>query len=418
MKINKVKLLVFLGSTLVVLYGVAAAFYGKVVAKDEAYKELAVFMEALAKINSDYVEVPDMTKVQEGAFRGLIDALDPYSAYLTKAQAQALEKRKASGGGTPGMVISKRADVLYVVSTVHGGPADTAGVRPGDYVIAVDGIGVEDKSILEVESMLGGVPGSTLKLTVFRGMRNKPVDIEITRQVPAEALVSGQLMEGGVGVLDVPSLSGEAVEQAQKKLRTLLSAGAQKLILDLRDCADGPPQAGAQVANFFIKSGIIYYSENNKGERVKVSEADPSLFVTAVPVVVLINGSTAGAAEIAAGALKDSKRATVLGEQSFGDGSVQTRLQLKSGSVLILTTAKHYTPSGKKIQEDESLRTTGIKPDVECPGDERRRDLMVESYYDDKDDDAKYRELREKIAKEQLEKALGVLANAAVKQAA
>jgi carboxyl-terminal processing protease len=407
--LHKGKLIVFLCSALIVLYVVSVAFYGKVVAKDEAYKELSVFMEALKKINDEYVETPDMSKVQEGAMRGLLEALDPYSSFLTKDEFQALAKRKASGMAGAGMIISKRADVIYVVSTEREGAAAEAGIRPGDYLVAIDGSGVDDKSILEVDSLLRGEPGSKVKFTVFRSSRTKPVEIELTRKADAPVAVVSKMLDGNVGLLDVSSLANSTLDQVRVKLKTLISAGAQKLILDLRDSADGTVADGAELANLFLKGGVIYYSQNRQGEKVQEVQASPDRFITDLPLVVLINGSTAGPAEITAGALKDQKRAVVVGEKSFGAGSAQKQIPLKSGAVLILSTAKYYTPSGKMVQDEESVRNTGIKPDVQAPDDDRRQDLMVESYYDDQNDAGKYRQLQDKIDKIQLEKALEIL---------
>ncbi len=407
--LHKGKLLVFVCSLAIVLYAVSAAFYGKVVAKDEAYKELSVFMDALDKINKDYVEAPDMSKVQEGAMRGLMEALDPYSTFLSKDQIQQMEKRKAAGNAGIGMVISKRTDVIYVVTTHKGGPAEEAGVRPGDYLMMVDGTSVEDKSILEVESLLRGAPGSTVKLTIFRNSRTKPVEFNLTRKPEQPVPVESQMLSGNVGVLDVSSLADSTINQARVKLKTLVSAGAQKLVLDLRDCADGPIADGAELANFFLRDGVITFSQNKQGMKVQEIKADPSHFITDLPLVVLINSSTAGAAEIAAGALKDLKRATTIGEKSFGCGSSQKQIALKSGGALILSVAKYYTPSGKLIQ-DETARSAGIKPDVQSPDEDRRQDLLVEAYYDDQQDDtAKYRQLVDRINKEQMDKALEIL---------
>lgn len=417
--LHKCKRLVFVGSIVIVLYGVLAAFYGKVIAKDEAYKEIDVFMKVIEKINVDYVEAPNMNGVQEGAMRGLIDALDPYCSFFSKEQYEDLLKKKASGKAGIGIILSKRSDTIYVVSCEREGPAAEAGIRPGDYLIAVDGQDVEDKSILEVDSLLHGTPGSNVKVRIFRGSRTKPLDIELVRKVQIAVPVSSKILEGDVGFLNVPSLTSSAVEQAKIKLKILIAAGAKKIILDLRDCADGEPLDGADLASFFLRDGVIYYSQNRRGEKIQVVEADPDKFVTDLPLAVLIDGSTAGAAEIVAGAMKDRKRATVIGEKSFGVGSAQKTIALKSGAVLILSTAKYCTPSGKVIQE-ESIRNTGILPNILAPDDEKRQDLAVESYYDGQDDIGKYKLLREKIDKIQLDKALEMLTKdqAAVKKAA
>jgi carboxyl-terminal processing protease len=411
--LHKGKLFVFFGSAVIVLYGISAAFYGRVVARDDAYRELAVFMDALKKIHEDYVEAPDMSKVQEGAMRGLIAALDPYSSFLTKEQVDALEKRKSSGTAGIGVSLSKRADVLYIVSTEREGPAETAGIRPGDYIMAVDGTAVDDKSIPEVEALLLGSPGSPLKLSVIRSSQTKPVEVEIARQVEKTPPITSTMRDDKVGLLQIPSLEADTLAQARVRLKTLLSAGAEKLVLDLRDCAEGDAAIGADLANFFLKDGLIYYSQNRDGVRILEVKADPQKFITDLPLVVLINASTAGAAEITAGALKDQKRALVVGEKSFGVGSSQKRIALKSGSLLILSTAKYFTPNGKMIQE-ESVRTTGIKPDVQAPDDDRRQDLLVEAYYDDQNDAAKYRQLRDKMRQEQLDKAIELLSTGQV----
>ncbi len=401
----KGKVLIFLGSLLIVLYGVSAKYYG---AEDDAYKEITVFMRVLERIDKDYVEAPDMNSVQEGAMRGLIDALDPYSSFLTEEQYEALQKRKENGRAGVGIILSKRSEVIYVVSCEFGSPASDAGIRPGDYLIAINGKGVEDKSILEADSLLRGAPGDKVEVTVFRNARTKPLNIEMTFRHQAKNSVSHKMLDGNIGFLDVSSLANSSIEQVRVKLKTLISAGAESILLDLRDCADGETSAGADLANYFIQNGIIYYSQNRQGERVKVVEAVPERFVTDLPLVVLINSSTADAAEITAGALKDLGRATIVGEKSFGVGSAKQNIQLKSGAWLILTTAKYCTPSGKVIQ-DESMRKAGIDPDIQAPNNEMRQDLAVESYYDDQDDIGKYQELRQKIDRIQLDKALEVL---------
>jgi carboxyl-terminal processing protease len=411
--LHKGKLFVFFGSAVIVLYGISAAFYGRVVARDDAYRELAVFMDALKKIHEDYVEAPDMSKVQEGAMRGLIAALDPYSSFLSKEQVEALQKRKLEGTAGIGVSLSKRADVLYIVSTDREGPAESAGVRPGDYIMAVDGTTVDDKSIPEVEALLLGTPGSSVKLSVIRSSQTKPVEIEITRQAEKTPAILSTMRDDKVGLLQIASLEGDAVGQARVRLKTLLSAGAEKLVVDLRDCAEGDAASGADLANFFLKDGLIYYSQNRDGARILDVKANAEKFITDLPLVVLINASTAGAAEITAGALKDHKRALIVGEKSFGVGSSQKRIALKSGSLLILSTAKYFTPNGKMIQE-ESVRTTGIKPDVQAPDDDRRQDLLVEAYYDDQNDAAKYRQLRDKMRQEQLDKAIELLSSGQV----
>lgn len=408
--LHKGKILVFLGSLIIVLYGVSAAFYGKVVAKDEAYKEISVFIDVLNKVVDDYVEEPDMNKVQEGAMRGLIGALDPYCSFLPKDRYEALLERRDSGNAGAGMVLSKRSDVIYVISCAQDGPASEVGIRPGDYLISVNGHIVEDKSILEAESYLVGAPGTKVQVEIFRSSRSNPMKMELTLRSPSPQTVKSEILEGKTGLLEISSLNEASVEQAKSKLTALISQGVERIVLDLRDCADGNLTEGAELANFFLRDGIICYSQNRLGEKVRIIESTPDKFITDMPLVVLINGSSASAAEITAGALKDRKRATIVGEKSFGVGSSQKTIELKSGAMLVLSTAKYYTPGGKVIQ-DETIRDAGIEPDIAVPDVETRQDLAVESYYDDQDDAMKYRQLREKIDKIQMEKALEVLSD-------
>jgi len=368
--LHKGKLAVFIFSTIFIIYGIGAAFYGKVV-KDDAYPALSVFMHALDKIHHDYVQAPDMSKVQEGAMRGLVGALDPYSAFLSKEQVGLLAKRAENEAGI-GVALSKRAEIIYVVAINRNGPADRSGLRPGDYLISIDGIGVEDKSIIEAESLLSGAEGSKVKLVVFRNARTKPVEIEVERQSDAAVRIASRMLEEGIGWIDVPSLAGEAAGEIRRKLKTLISAGAERLILDLRDCAAGEPSAGAEVTNLFFREGLIYTSKNRDGVVVRETKANPDRYVTDLPLAILVNGSTAGAAEIVAAALKDHDRAKLVGEKTFGLGSMQKKIALKSGAMIVISTAKFFTPGGRMKTE-------------------------------------KYRELREKIRDEQLNKALEVV---------
>ena len=399
---HKGKVLVFLFTALIILYGVSAAFW------DTTYTALDVFMNALHHVDEYYVEPPDLNKVQQGAMRGLIEALDPYSAFLTKEQIQALDSRKDKTADV-GVVLSKRANIICVVSTERNGPAAAAGMRPGDYLTAIDGANIEDKSILEVGSLLRGDPGSKVKAAVFRGADTKPTEIEMVRRNEEPPAVGSRMLDGRIGLLEIPSLASVTIEQARVKLKTLVSAGAQKLILDLRGCADGKADYGADLANLFLRSGVVYSIRGHGGEKLEEISADPEKFVTDLPMVVMINGSTAGPAEIAAGALKGNGRALLVGEKSFGMGCYQKRISLKSGAVLVLSTAKFYTPDGKMIENDETLRETGIAPNVESPDQDRLNDLLVDAYFDGQADAVKYKQLQEKLNQEQLDKALEVL---------
>jgi len=403
---QKAKILIFLLSFVILLYGASAAFFAK-----EAYKELAIFMEVIQKVRDEYVEIPDMNKVQDGAMQGLFDALDPYSTFLTREQLEEYEKRNAADSAGAGMVITKRSDVFYVVSVEAQGAADKVNVRPGDYLLSLNNEEIHNKSMLEVNNLLRGAPGTGVKLTVFRGSQSGPQDIELFLQEPASNYVTSKMLDGNIGYLQIASLNGASVEQVKANLKALVSAGADKILLDLRNCAEGEPAAGAEVANFFLKEGVIYFSQDRKGEKLDVVKAAQEKFVTDLPMALLLNGSTAGAAEIIAGALKDHDRARLIGERSFGVGAAQKTIKLKSGAALILSTAKYSTPNGNIIQTETAARKAGIEPDFESPDTGRRQELAVEAYYDydGEDDNDKYRMIQEKLRQIQLDKAIEIL---------
>ena len=401
---NKTKILIFAISIIILLYGASAAFFAK-----EAYKELDIFIDAIRKIQDEYVEIPDMDKVHYGAMLGLFDALDPYSTFLTREQFEEFEKRSVAGLVDAGMVVTKRLDVVYVVSVQEHGAADKAGIRYGDYLLSVNNKEVQNKSLMEVNSLLQGAPGTSIKLTVYQESRTSPRDIELTLLEPATVQVASRILDGNIGYLRIASLKSAYVEQAKVNLKTLISAGAEKILLDMRGCAEGDPAGGSEVANFFLKEGVIYFSQDRDGVKLDVVNASPEKFLTELPMALLINRSTAGAAEITAGALKDHKRADIIGEKSFGVGSSQKTIKLKSGAAVILSTAKYSTPDGGIIQSD-TARNSGIEPNFESPDASTRQDLAVESYYDyDEGDDDKYRKIQEKIQQIQFDKALEVL---------
>jgi len=397
-------LLVFGASSAIFMFGSVAEFFSK-----ESYTELGIFADVIKKIREEYVEDPDMNKVHDGAMRGLFDALDPYSTFLTREQFEELGKQGAGGSAGAGMVVSKRSDVVYVVAVEAQGAADKANIRAGDYLLSVNDAEVHNKSLLEVNKLLSGAAGTAVKLTVFRENQTRPQDVELTLLEPPPVQVTSRILDGNIGYLKIASLKGAAVEQAKVNLKTLISAGAERILLDLRSCAEGEPDAGAEVANFFLKEGVIYYSQDRRGEKLNTIAASPEKFLTDMPTALLINRSTAGAAEIIAGALKDHYRADLIGEKTFGIGSSQKTIKLKSGAAVIISTAKYSTPNGRIIQAD-TARNAGIEPDYESPDTGKRQDLAVESYFDyEEEDDIKFRKIQEKINQIQLDKAMEVL---------
>ena len=344
---SKSKLVVMALSALVVFYAALVMFYGHVVAQEGgAYKEIAVFVDVLKKISDDYVDAPDMQKVMTGAMKGLVESLDAYGGFFQKDQLDQLEKRIKEQRGDIGVVLSKKPELTYVVSTIPGSPAEKADIRPGDYIISVDETSTFNMHLREVIGSFKGEPGSKVRLGVLRGSQAEPIEIAVQREEIRIPEIHQQILEGSIGYLRPSFLGGESSRQFAAKLKTLQSAKVSKILLDLRYVAGGDYGQAVEIANYFIKDGLLAYIQGKEKGR-KDYMAEESKLICDLPLVVLVNTSTMGAAEVIAGAVKDRKRGQLVGEKSFGSGSIQERVELKDGSVLLLTTQRFFTPSGK-----------------------------------------------------------------------
>ena len=324
---------------------------------DGAYRQLGVYSEVLSRIRSEYVEEPDIPKVTDGALHGLLESLDANSSYLSPEQYKEYKAHKTDGKADIGAAISKRFGYAAVIAVVPGGPADKAGVEGSDIIEAIDGKSSRDMSLAEINDLLSGQPGSTLNLSIVRARRAEPQKISVTRELVNFPPVTDKLMEGNVGYIKVDTLAKGKAQEIAAKLKALQKQGAAKLILDLRNCAEGDETEGIATANLFLNHGTIAYLQGQKYPR-QTFAADPSKDVTNLPLVVMVNRGTAGAAEIVAGAIMEDARGEVVGDKTFGVGSVQKVIEVPDGSALILSVAKYYTPGGKAIQD------TAITPNV------------------------------------------------------
>jgi carboxyl-terminal processing protease len=346
-------LAVFLG---VNASGVRAASDG-----DGAYRQINVYTEVLNHIQTDYVTEPNIPEVTNGALRGLMEALDADSSYLTPAEYKAYQAGLAPAGpeAQAGINISKRYGYAIVVSVVPGSAADKAGLVDGDVLESIEGQDTKDISLPMIERMLEGSPGSTLTVGVVRPSKPEPDKITMTRTMTVEPPVGETLYENATILYLKPEiLNHEHVDQVEAKLKGMQKAGNKKVLLDLRDVAAGEMPEAERLANFFLKSGTIASLEGQKFPK-QVFAADPGKTINATaPVVVLVNRGTAGPAELVAAALGDNKRADVVGERTFGEGALQKKFELEDGAALILTVAKYESPAGKKLQDE------GVTPSV------------------------------------------------------
>jgi carboxyl-terminal processing protease len=419
----RIKLGVVFTSMMLTVMLVLGAVMGKSEKGDAAYRPLSVYSEVLAKIKSDYVEDPNMEEVTRGALQGLVEYLDGSSSYLTASEYEEyLKSLKNDDGGTglaTGMVVEKRAGYCYVLSVLPESPADKLGIRTGDLVEAINGLSTRVMPPAYLHALLSGPPDSTLSLMVRPNQNtDEPKELSLKRSKLRLPPVTHKILEDGVGYIDVNALDEDRVNQVSKAVKSLQSAGARQIVLDLRGSSVGSPQLGVRLANLFVDSGKI---ATLKGQRYpeKVFEADAKSTVTKAKMVVITDRSTAGAAEIAAAAIMDSGRGEVVGERTYGIAAEQDTVKLEDGAALLISVAKYYSPSGKAMQDE------GVTPSIPLtPGELRRyRQQMLDSTEDEFGElpapAAQTPEPEEGGAEDPyLKKALEVLKGQVVKQAA
>jgi carboxyl-terminal processing protease len=317
---------------------------------DGSYRQLQVYSEVLSRVRSEYVEEPNIPAVTEGALHGLLESLDSNSSYLTAAEFKEFKSNQTEAKGDIGAAVSKRFGYAAVISVIPGGPADKAGIQASDIFEAIEGKSTREMSLAEIRNLLLGQPGSNLNVAVVRARRAEPQKTVITRDIVNVPPVADKMVEDGIGYIRVDAINKGKAQEIAAKIRTLQKTGAKRLILDLRNCAEGDESEGIAVANLFLNHGTITYLQGQKYPR-EAFNADVTKAITNLPLAVLVNKGTAGAAEVVAAAVMENARGDVVGDKTFGDGSVQKVIPLPDGSALILSVAKYYSPSGKAIQD-------------------------------------------------------------------
>lgn len=324
-------------------------------------EELRTFTEVFAKIKNDYVEAVDDRKLLEDAIRGMLAGLDPHSTYLDAESYKDLQEGTSGEFGGLGIEVGMEDGFIKVISPIDDTPAQKAGIRAGDLIIKLDDTPVKGMELNEAVNRMRGKPGTDITLTILRGGEEKPLVLKITRDVIKVNSVRARTLEPGYGYVRISSFqakTGQDLRTELNKLKTENNNQLKGLILDLRNNPGGVLNAAVDVSDVFLDKGLIVYTEG----RIKDSElrfsAKPVDVFDNVPMVVLVNEGSASASEIVAGALQDHKRAVVMGQKTFGKGSVQTILPMSNQAAVKLTTARYYTPSGRSIQ------ASGITPDI------------------------------------------------------
>jgi len=354
----KTKAAILVTSFAVLLFMVVGGLGGvRASSNDGAYRQLQVYSEVLSRVNSEYVEDPNIPKVTDGALHGLLEALDPNSSYLSPKEYQDYKSKKTDAKADIGAAVSKRFGYAAVISVIPGGPADKAGIQGSDIFEAIEGHSTREMSLAGIRALLSGQPGSNITVSVVRARRAEPQKVVITRDVVTVPPVTDKVMEEGVGYIKVDALPKGKSQEIATLIKTLQKQGAKKLILDLRNSGEGEESEGIAIANLFLNHGTITYLQGQKYPR-EAFTAEANKAITNLPVAVLVNHGTAGPAEIVAAAILENARGDVVGDKTFGDGSVQKVIDLPDGSALILSVAKYYSPSGKAIQD------TAITPNV------------------------------------------------------
>jgi carboxyl-terminal processing protease len=354
-------------STCVVSLLLFGAVHGRSASTDNPYNNLGVYSEVLAKIKLDYVEEPDMKAVTLGAINGMLESIDPYASYLNADQYKQYLKAKDTKKADVGLMLSKRFGYMGVIDALPGSPSAKAGMGTGDVIESISNVSTRDMPLAFAEILLQGDPGTTIELSVLRARKSEAQKVTLTRAViDYPALVSKLVTDQGpapIGLIQTVTLTHGRVQEIAAKIADLEKQGAKKLVLDLRHCATGPDADGIALANLFMDKGLISYTQGQKSAR-EDSQAVASKAITKMPLALIVNRGTAGAAEIAAAALLDSKRAELVGERTYGDASIRKAITMEDGSAVILSVAKYYSPAGTAIQ-DKGVTPGTVVADVD-----------------------------------------------------
>ena len=395
----KVKVSILVASAGVLLFTLVGTVTGVRASNDGAYKQMEVYSEVLSRVRGEYVEDPNLPQVTDGALHGLLESLDSNSSYLNAEQYKQYKNHKTGAKGDIGAAISKRFGYASVVAVIPGSPADKAGLQDTDILEAIEGKSTREISLAQIHSLLSGEPGSNVNLSVVRARRAEPQKVVVTRDVVTIPAAQDKMLSDGIGDIHVDALTKGRSQEIANKVKALQKSGAKKLILDLRDCAEGDETEGIATANLFLNHGTITYLQGQKYPR-EAFNADPSKAVTTLPVAILVNKGTSGAAEIVAAAILENARGDVIGDKTFGDGTVQKLIELPDGGALILSIAKYYSPQGKAIQD------AAVTPNIAVA------DVADDGPVPDEDENATPSDVQKKAAPEkdeQLQKAVEVL---------
>ena len=341
-----------------------STFNPVVASENDVYKKIDLFGEVLEKINKEYVDEINQSESMDAAIDGLLQSLDPYSAYMSPEIFNEMQTETSGEFGGLGIEVNMESGVVKVISPIDDTPASRAGIKAGDYIIKIDDIQVQGKSLSEAVDLMRGPVGSSIILTVRRVGQKKALTFEIVREIIQIKSVKADLLKNNVGYLRLTSFNENSGEQIRKQIKEFeKNENINSYILDLRNNPGGLLSQAIRISDFFLDNGEIVSTKSRKASENRKWFAKKGDLIGGKTLIVLINYGSASASEIVAGALQDHKRAIILGENSFGKGSVQSIIPLKNKGAIRLTVAKYYLPSGKSISE------VGVSPDIEINED-------------------------------------------------
>jgi carboxyl-terminal processing protease len=348
----------------VVVFAIVGGFLSSAGAREDTYQHLKVFDDVVNLITSNYVEKVDVDKVMHGAMHGLADSLDPDSAYLSADEVRQIETNAQLPPADVGIDLTRQY-YLRIIAARDGSPAAKAGLRTGDYVRAIGSTPTREMSVFEGMRALRGAAGSTVSLTIIRGNANDPHVVDLTRTLPPTTDVTSRIAAPGVGYLRIAAIGPKTADQAKAEFATLSKGGATALIVDIRRTSGGPLDAGLALARLFVSSGTLTRRET-KGAEPQIIEARSGDGAIAVPITILIDNGTSGAAELFASALAGNNRADLIGEHTIGRAAEQQLIKLPDGNGLWLTGTRYLMPNGTPLHQKGLEPTVMVdEPDVD-----------------------------------------------------
>lgn len=336
-------------------------FFQKVFSENkDIYKKIDLFGEVLEKISKEYVDDIDQSKSMDAAINGLLQSLDPYSAYMNPESFESMQTETSGKFGGLGIEVGMELGVVKVISPIDNTPASKAGIKAGDYIVKINNTQVQGKTLMEAVDLMRGPVGSSIEITVRRKNVKKALIFNITREIIQVQSVKSELIDGNIAYIRLTSFNDNSSEQIKKKIGKFnKNKDLKGYILDLRNNPGGLLSQAIKISDFFLDNGEIVSTKSRKVSENRKWFAKKGDVTNGKTLIVLINYGSASASEIVAGALKDHKRAIILGENSYGKGSVQSIIPLKNRGAIRLTISKYYLPSGKSISE------VGVTPDIE-----------------------------------------------------